>query len=86
MEQLNEEFKPLDTKPVPPGEPLTAPVEYPTEPAETDEYPASNVLDPETEARVKANHERYMKAAPVPGQLSADALEAQGFTVRRVGE
>lgn len=41
-------------------------------------------LSPEEEERVRRQHERYMRNAPVPGYGAADssALEAAGFQVR----
>lgn len=79
---MNVEFAPPDDTS---GEYPSGPVEYHSEPSWSHEE-STNVLDPETEARVKAQHERYMKAAPVPGggAVDARALEEQGFTVRVV--
>jgi hypothetical protein len=53
---------------------------------DTTPEPETRVLTPEEEERVKRQHERYMKAAPVPGFGAADssALEAAGFQVRKV--
>jgi hypothetical protein len=87
IDGLNEEFKTPDNA----ASGTVAPAHATGEGGEVGEPMPSledrpvNVLDPETEARVKANHERFMKAAPVPKQLSGDALEAQGFTVRKIG-
>lgn len=75
IEGMNEEFAPPDED----GEPAE-PRSY----RDTTPEPETRVLTAEEEERVKRQHERYMRNAPVPGYGAADssALEAAGFQVR----
>jgi hypothetical protein len=78
IQGMNEEFAPPDEDYSEPAEPRSY--------RDTTPEPETRVLSPEEEDRVKRQHERYMKSAPVPGYGAADssALEAAGFKVRTV--